>query len=73
MAYFSATLPSKKLKLPRSYKTIEPLAIHTDFLWRQACDRVGYLPTAESDGKRLSFTKMNFMISVLGYHYKISS
>lgn len=31
MAYFFAALPSKKVKLPRSYKTIEPLAVESSF------------------------------------------
>ena len=31
MAYFSAALPSKKVKLPRSYRTIEPLAVESSF------------------------------------------
>ena len=31
IAYFSAALPSKKVKLPRSYKTIEPLAVESSF------------------------------------------
>ena len=31
MAYFFAALPSKNVKLPRSYKTIEPLAVESSF------------------------------------------
>ena len=31
MAYFSAALPSKKLKLPSSYKIIEPFAVESCF------------------------------------------
>ena len=31
IAHFSSALPSKKLKLPRNYKTIEPLAIQSSF------------------------------------------
>ena len=31
LAYFSWSLPSKKLKLPRIYKTIEPLVIKSKF------------------------------------------
>ena len=31
MAYFSSKLPSKKLKLPRKFGTIEPLVIQSTF------------------------------------------
>ena len=31
LAYFSSILPSKKLKLPKKYKTIEPLVIQFKF------------------------------------------
>lgn len=31
LAYFSSSIPSKKLKLPRKYKTIEPLVIQSKF------------------------------------------
>lgn len=31
MAYFSSALPSKKLKPPKSYSTIEPLVIESKF------------------------------------------
>ena len=31
LAYFSSSLPSKKLKLPKKYKTIEPLVIQSKF------------------------------------------